>query len=115
MERASLLCAENIHSFKHSRPALAEYEIIILAGRGNNGGDGILTGGYLNEIFDEKVTVYSLQYPSEMSDEILRHFYSLPSDVSVRFIKNPSDFSICGGAKKGEAPYARPCFSAFGL
>ena len=92
MEQASLLCAKNIHAFKHSRSALAGYEIIILAGRGNNGGDGILTGGYLSELFDEKVTVYSLQSPSEMSDEIRRHFCSLPSDVSVRFIKNTSDF-----------------------
>ena len=85
-------CARQIYAFKHSRTALKNLEITVLAGKGNNGGDGILTGGYLARHFNEKVTVYSLQSPSEMSDEIRRHFVSLPSDVSVTFIKNPSDF-----------------------
>lgn len=92
MEQASMHCARQIYAFKHSRTALKNLEITVLAGRGNNGGDGILTGGYLARHFNEKVTVYSLQSPSEMSDEIRRHFVSLPSDVSVTFIKNPSDF-----------------------
>lgn len=92
MEKASMHCARRIHAFKHSRAALGNLEITVLAGKGNNGGDGILTGGYLARHFNEKVTVYSLQSPSEMSDEIRRHFFSLPSDVSVIFVKNPSDF-----------------------
>lgn len=92
MEQASMHCARRIHDFKNSRCALNGYEIIILAGRGNNGGDGILTGSYLARFFNEKVSIFSLQTPNEMSDEIRRHFFSLPSDLSVNFVKHPSNF-----------------------
>ena len=57
MEKASMHCARRIHAFKHSRAALGNLEITVLAGKGNNGGDGILTGGYLARHFKEKVTV----------------------------------------------------------
>ena len=88
MEKASLLCAEYIHAFKQSRDALKNLDIVIFAGKGNNGGDGILCGGCLNALYNEKVTIYSLQHPKDMSDEIRRHFFSLPSAVSVKFIAN---------------------------
>lgn len=88
MEKASEICACEIFKFKKSHTALADAEIVIFAGRGNNGGDGILCGGYLDSLFGEKVTIYSLQHPQEMSAEIFRHFSMLKSSVSVKFIKN---------------------------
>ena len=88
MEKASLRCAEEIHLFKKQHKSLSDLEIVIFAGRGNNGGDGILCGGYLHTLFGEKVTVYSMQHPKDMNDEIRRHFFSLPDAVSVKFTGN---------------------------
>ncbi len=92
MEKAAHACARYIHDFKQQHTALRELEIIILAGRGNNGGDGILAGGILHTLYHEKVTIFHLSPISGMSDEIRRHFLSLPSDLSVKFISNPSNF-----------------------
>ena len=44
MEKASAICAGEIYAFKKSRFAIADWEIVIFAGKGNNGGDGILCG-----------------------------------------------------------------------
>lgn len=86
MEKASKLCADAVFAFKKAHKALKNYGIIVLAGRGNNGGDGILAGSYLSSVYGENVTIYSLCKISEMSDEVRRHFLSLPSNVSVKFI-----------------------------
>lgn len=91
MEKASKLCADAVFAFKKTHQAIKDYEIIVLAGRGNNGGDGILTGSYLSSVYGEKVTIYSLAKVNEMNDEVRRHFFSLPSNVSVKFINKSSD------------------------
>lgn len=88
MEKASELCAWHIHSFKQAHDALRGLPTVIFAGKGNNGGDGILTGGYLSSKYHEQITIYSLQTPAEMSDEIRRHFFALPKDVKVVFIND---------------------------
>lgn len=83
-------CAEAIFAYKNSRPALAELPVLIFAGKGNNGGDGILIGSILSSEYGQKVTICCLQKISEMSDEIRRHYCSLPSDVDVAFFDTGS-------------------------
>lgn len=91
MEKASRRCAELIFAFQQKHKALAEYPFVVLAGRGNNGGDGILCAAYLNLFYSCKVSVYSLQSPAEMSPEIRCHFCNLPPDVKFRCVKKITD------------------------
>ena len=86
MEKASALCADHIFRFKQAHKALINLPVTIFAGKGNNGGDGILTGSYLSSKYNEQVTIYSMQNPGDMSDEIRRHFFALPPNVKTIFI-----------------------------
>ncbi|MCR5402790.1 MAG: NAD(P)H-hydrate dehydratase [Butyrivibrio sp.] len=49
MERASLSVAEEIDAWRQKRNAKRRYTVLILAGVGNNGGDGICTGRLLRQ------------------------------------------------------------------
>ena len=68
MERASLAIADEIDSWKKSRSADRKYSVLVLAGVGNNGGDGICAGRLLSQR-ENNLTLASVE--TKVADETI--------------------------------------------
>lgn len=79
MERAGKEVADEV-----SRMIPAQEHVVIVCGKGNNGGDGLVAGRYLYEM-GYVPTVFVLAPPEELSDAARDAFFALQS-VSVKAI-----------------------------
>ena len=100
MERASLAIADEIDSWKKSRSADRKYSVLVLAGVGNNGGDGICAGRLLSQR-DYDVTICVIGDVAKCSELMLRQMgiaenYGLTRDTfsNIRDNTRASDFDI---------------------
>ncbi|WP_024866723.1 bifunctional ADP-dependent NAD(P)H-hydrate dehydratase/NAD(P)H-hydrate epimerase [Butyrivibrio sp. FCS014] len=100
MERASLAIADEIIKWKESRGADRQYSVLVLAGVGNNGGDGVCAGRILAQK-NFNVTNCVIGNMTKCSDLMLKQLsiagnYAVPSDTfsNIRDNKRPSDFDI---------------------
>jgi NAD(P)H-hydrate epimerase len=95
MERAGQGAAEQIISILGKNIFPNVRKILILAGKGNNGGDGYTVAKYLADKTSLDVIIFSICKLDELKGDAAAHAAKLPKNVSCEFRKNlfPSDFS----------------------
>ncbi|OGV58197.1 MAG: hypothetical protein A2X49_03260 [Lentisphaerae bacterium GWF2_52_8] len=88
MARAGIGAGKIIASFLRSLPGIHAQRIILLAGKGNNGGDAYVAARFLRENFSPiPVIVYSICNPDELPKDAKTHALRLPADVPC-IVKN---------------------------
>ncbi len=118
MERASLAVADNVDSFRDERGAVRQYSVLVLAGCGNNGGDGVCAARLLKQR-GYKVTLSVLGDMTKASDLLVRQLdiagrYGIRVDTfsNIRDNKKGSDFDIIVDALFGIG-LSRPLTGAY--
>jgi len=99
MERAGFGCGEKIIDFIEDRIKINNLRrFVILAGKGNNGGDAYVVARYLYENTDIDIIIYSICDIDELSDDSKKHAGLIIGNVdySVKKKIKPKDF------KKGD-------------
>ncbi len=95
MERAALSVCECIDSFRKNRMGNRKYRVLVLAGTGNNGGDGVCVGRILSQRgYDVSICVVG--DPTKSSDLLLRELR-----IASAYGMNVDTFSHISGNKKG--------------
>lgn len=85
MENAGRGVAEVVAATLVSKPSI----VVIFCGKGNNGGDGLVSARYLAQ--EHGVRIFLLCSPSELKSDALANLMRLPKSVSVTVIaKNES-------------------------
>ncbi|MEM7548261.1 MAG: NAD(P)H-hydrate dehydratase [Bacteroidota bacterium] len=87
MERASLTFAE-----KFKKCYSVEKPVVVIAGKGNNGGDGLAIARILSES-GYKVSIYTFGSDSEGSDDFKENFRRLDNSIPVVRIQEDLSFS----------------------
>ncbi len=100
MERASLKIADNIDRWKESRNSSRKLRVLVLAGSGNNGGDGVCAGRILSQR-GYVVNICLVGDPAKYSDLLISQLktaekYGISSDTfsNIRDNKSISDWDI---------------------
>lgn len=97
MERAGFGCGEKIIDFIEDRINLNHVKrFVILAGKGNNGGDAYVAARYLYENTDIDIIIYSICDIEELSDDSRKHAeiiignvdYSVKEKITVNDFRN---------------------------
>ncbi len=96
MERAGFGCGEKIIEFIEDRINFNHVKrFVILAGKGNNGGDAYVVARYLYENTDIEIIIYSICDIEELSDDSRKHAGLIIGNVdySVKEKITDSDFN----------------------
>ena len=83
MKRAGEACADEILDFVEGLPKKSCRRIIILCGKGNNGGDGYVIAKALDEESNLEITVLNLFEPESFSSDSAYHFEQIPKSVKL--------------------------------
>jgi len=83
MERAGQGAAEAIARWLNEFPAVHRRRIVILAGKGNNGGDAYVAARHLLALTASPVVLYPLVSPAQLTGDAAAHAARLPGAVTV--------------------------------
>lgn len=82
MERAGFGAGEIILNYTRLLAQNHVKRFILLAGKGNNGGDAYVVARYLHWNTPKEVKIYAVCHPSELSGSAMKHAMELPREVS---------------------------------
>jgi ADP-dependent NAD(P)H-hydrate dehydratase / NAD(P)H-hydrate epimerase len=92
MERAGFGCGEKIIEFIEDRIHFNHIKrFVILAGKGNNGGDAYVVARYLYENTDIEIIIYSICDIEKLGDDSKKHAGLIIEDVDYSIKKKLSD------------------------
>lgn len=92
MERAGLACGEEIIKFINERIHFSHVRrFVILAGKGNNGGDAYVVARYLYENTDIDIIIYSICDLQKLGDDAKKHAGLIIEDVAYCINKKLTD------------------------
>ncbi len=83
MERAGQGAVHDILSFVRKLPNHQSRSILILAGKGNNGGDGYVIARYLAEKINFSISIFSICEHTELKGYAYRNAIRLPAKVKL--------------------------------
>ena len=81
MERAGAGAAEFIAAFSESLDSSHSRRYVILAGKGNNGGDAYVVARHLLEKTNRKVAIFAVCAPEELSGDTRWHAQRTPGEI----------------------------------
>ncbi len=82
-------CAEHFRDFFTALPEAYRRRVVICAGHGNNGGDGLVMAGMLGEMLGVPIEVQLAMPPEKMTATARIFFDRLPREVVVRHLPAP--------------------------
>jgi NAD(P)H-hydrate epimerase len=83
METAGMRAAEEIINFSKILAKNHAKRIVLLAGKGNNGGDAYAAARFLADSFDGKIVIYAICKINDLTTDAVAHAKKLPDTVTV--------------------------------